>query len=103
MTIFKYSNIFASEKEKRTIKIIQTYLSGFKIEVLSLVSALLWLGAYGLSLYTPSHEAFWDIKAVLIYSFLGMFLVKILLLRELSILFDIVTLIILIRLSAQII
>ena len=92
----------SAKKEKTMRKTIQTYLSGFKI-----VSMLLWLNAYSLSLYTPYegnlYEAFWHIKAVLVCSLLGMFLIKILLLRELSILFDIVTLIILIMLSAQII
>ncbi|WP_337432319.1 hypothetical protein [Bilophila sp.] len=104
---FKHSNIFASEKKKRMIKILQTYLSGFKIETFSPVSMALWVGAMALSLYTP-HEgnlyvALLHIKVVLVCPLLGMFLVKILLLRELSILFDIVTLIILIMLSAQII
>ena len=81
-------------------KTIQTYLSGFEIERFSPVSMALWVGAMALSLlYTPDeenlYEAFLHIKAVLVCPLLGMLLIKILLLRKLDTLFDIVTLIIL--------
>ena len=81
-------------------KAIQTYLSGFEIERFSPVSMALWAAAMVLSLYTPHegnlYEDFLHIKAVLVYLLLGMLLIKILLLRELDILFDIATLSILI-------
>ena len=83
-------------------KTIQTYLSGFKIETFSPVSMALWVSAMALSLYTPHeenliylYEALLHIKAVLVCLLLGMLLIKILLLRKLDTLFDIVTLIIL--------
>ena len=80
-------------------KTIQTYLSGFKIETFSPVSMALWAAAMVLSLYTPHegnlYEDFLHIKAVLVCLLLGMLLIKILLLRKLDTLFDIVTLIIL--------
>lgn len=102
--IQRIHNANTANRIKRTI---QTYLSGFKIEALSPVSISLWVGAMALSLYTPYernlYEAFLHIKAVIVYLFFGMFLIKILLLRELSIFFYIVTLIILIMLIAQII
>ena len=81
---------------------IQNYLSGFKIERFSPVSMALWAAAMVLSLYTPHeenliylYEALLHIKAVLVCLLLGMLLIKILLLRKLDTLFDIVTLIIL--------
>lgn len=79
---------------------IQNYLSGFKIETFSPGSMALWVGAMALSLlYTPDeenlYEAFLHIKAVLVCPLLGMLLIKTLLLRKLDLLFDIVTLIIL--------
>lgn len=82
-------------------KTIQTYLSGFEIERFSPVSMALWVGAMALSLlYTPDeenlYEAFLHIKAVLVCPLLGMLLIKTLLLRKLDLLFDIVTLSILI-------
>lgn len=81
-------------------KTIQTYLSGFEIERFSPVSMALWAAAMVLSLYTPHegnlYEDFFHIKAVLVYLLLVMLLIKILLLRELDILFDIATLSILI-------
>jgi len=81
-------------------KTIQTYLSGFEIERFSPVSMALWAAAMVLSLYTPHegnlYKALLHIKAVLVYLLLGMLLIKILLLRELDILFDIATLSILI-------
>ena len=62
----------------------------------------LWAAAMVLSLYTPHeenliylYEALLHIKAVLVCLLLGMLLIKILLLRKLYTLFDIVTLIIL--------
>ena len=80
-------------------KTIQTYLSGFEIERFSPVSMALWAAAMVLSLYTPHegnlYEDFLHIKAVLVCPLLGMLLIKILLLRKLDTLFDIVTLIIL--------
>lgn len=82
-------------------KTIQTYLSGFEIERFSPVSMALWVGAMALSLlYTPDeenlYEAFLHIKAVLVCPLLGMLLIKTLLLWKLDLLFDIVTLSILI-------
>ena len=82
-------------------KTIQTYLSGFEIERFSPVSMALWVGAMALSLlYTPDEENLYEaslhIKAVLVCPLLGMLLIKILLLRKLDLLFDIVTLSILI-------
>lgn len=78
---------------------IQNYLSGFEIETFSPVSMALWAAAMVLSLYTPDegnfYESFLHIKAVLVCLLLGMLLIKILLLRKLDTLFDIVTLIIL--------
>ena len=78
---------------------IQNYLSGFEIERFSPVSMALWAAAMVLSLYTPHegnlYEDFLHIKAVLVCLLLGMLLIKILLLRKLDTLFDIVTLIIL--------
>ena len=80
-------------------KTIQNYLSGFEIERFSPVSMALWAAAMVLSLYTPHegnlYEDFLHIKAVLVCLLLGMLLIKILLLRKLDTLFDIVTLIIL--------
>ena len=93
-------NTDLSKKGKTMRKTIQTYLSGFKIETFSPVSMALWAAAMVLSLYTPHegnlYEDFLHIKAVLVYLLLGMLLIKILLLRELDILFDIATLSILI-------
>ena len=70
-----------------------------KIETFSPVSMALWVGAMALSLYTPHegnlYKALLHIKAVLVCPLLGMLLIKILLLRKLDTLFDIVTLIIL--------
>ena len=82
-------------------KTIQTYLSGFEIERFSPVSMALWVGAMALSLlYTPDEENLYEaslhIKAVLVCPLLGMLLIKTLLLRKLDLLFDIVTLSILI-------
>ena len=78
---------------------IQNYLSGFKIETFSPGSMARWVGAMALSLYTPHegnlYEAFLHIKAVLVCPLLGMLLIKTLLLRKLDLLFDIVTLFIL--------
>ena len=80
-------------------KTIQNYLSGFEIERLSPVSMALWAAAMVLSLYTPHegnlYEDFLHIKAVLVCLLLGMLLIKILLLRKLDTLFDIVKAIIL--------
>lgn len=54
----------------------------------------LWAAAMVLSLYTPHegnlYEDFLHIKAVLVCLLLGMLLIKILLLRKLDTLFDIV-------------
>lgn len=73
---------------------IQNYLSGFEIERFSPVSMALWAAAMVLSLYTPHegnlYEDFLHIKAVLVCLLLGMLLIKILLLRKLDTLFDIV-------------
>ena len=95
-------NTDLSKKGKTMRKTIQTYLSGFKIETFSPVSMALWVSAMALSLYTPHeenliylYEALLHIKAVLVCLLLGMLLIKILLLRKLDTLFDIVTLIIL--------
>ena len=95
-------NTDLSKKGKTMRKTIQTYLSGFKIETFSPVSMALWAAAMVLSLYTPHeenliylYEALLHIKAVLVCLLLGMLLIKILLLRKLDTLFDIVTLIIL--------
>lgn len=89
----------SAKKEKPMRKTIQTYLSGFKIETFSPVSMVLWVGAMALSLYTPYegnlYEALLHIKAVLVCPLLVLLLIKILLLRKLDTLFDIVTLIIL--------
>ncbi len=75
-------------------KTIQNYLSGFEIERFSPVSMALWAAAMVLSLYTPHegnlYEDFLHIKAVLVCLLLGMLLIKILLLRKLDTLFDIV-------------
>ena len=97
-----YGKTDLSKKGKTMRKTIQTYLSGFKIETFSPVSMVLWVGAMALSLYTPHeenliylYEALLHIKAVLVCLLLGMLLIKILLLRKLDTLFDIVTLIIL--------
>lgn len=94
-------NTDLSKKGKTMRKTIQTYLSGFEIERFSPVSMALWVGAMALSLlYTPDeenlYEAFLHIKAVLVCPLLGMLLIKTLLLRKLDLLFDIVTLSILI-------
>ena len=95
-------NTDLSKKGKTMRKTIQTYLSGFKIETFSPVSMALWAAAMAFSLYTPHeenliylYEALLHIKAVLVCPLLGMLLIKILLLRKLDTLFDIVTLIIL--------
>lgn len=92
-------NTDLSKKGKTMRKTIQTYLSGFKIETFSPVSMALWVSAMALSLYTPHegnlYKALLHIKAVLVCPLLGMLLIKILLLRKLDTLFDIVTLIIL--------
>lgn len=92
-------NTVLSKKGKTMRKTIQTYLSGFKIETFSPVSMVLWVGAMALSLYTPYegnlYEALLHIKAVLVCPLLVLLLIKILLLRKLDTLFDIVTLIIL--------
>ena len=75
-------------------KTIQNYLSGFEIERFSPVSMALWAAAMVLSLYTPHegnlYEDFLHIKAVLVCLLLGMLLIKLLLLRKLDTLFDIV-------------
>ena len=90
-------NTDLSKKGKTMRKTIQTYLSGFKIETFSPVSMALWVSA--MALYTPHegnlYKALLHIKAVLVCPLLGMLLIKILLLRKLDTLFDIVTLIIL--------
>ena len=96
-----YGKTDLSKKGKTMRKTIQTYLSGFEIERFSPVSMALWVGAMALSLlYTPDeenlYEAFLHIKAVLVCPLLGMLLIKTLLLRKLDLLFDIVTLSILI-------
>ena len=96
-------NTVLSKKGKTMRKTIQTYLSGFKIETFSPVSMVLWVGAMALSLYTPYernfiyelYESLLHIKAVLVCPLLVLLLIKILLLRKLDTLFDIVTLIIL--------
>ncbi|WP_302552360.1 hypothetical protein [uncultured Bilophila sp.] len=95
----KIGNTALNKKGKNMRKTVKTYLSGFKIETFSPVSMALWVGAMALSLYTP-HEgnlyvALLQSKAVFVCLFLGMLLIKILLLRRLDRLFDIVTLIIL--------
>ena len=75
-------------------KTIQNYLSGFEIERFSPVSMALWAAAMVLSLYTPHEGNLYEdplhIKAVLVCLLLGMLLIKILLLRKLDTLFDIV-------------
>ena len=86
-------NTVLSKKGKTMRKTIQTYLSGFKIETFSPVSMVLWVGAMALSLYTPFEGNLYE--AVLVCPLLVLLLIKILLLRKLDTLFDIVTLIIL--------
>lgn len=77
------------------ISAIKIYLLGFKIKRFALVSIGLCGAAIVVSSYTPDegtlYEAFLHIEAVLVYLLLGMLLIKILLLRELDILFDIAT------------
>ena len=97
-----YGKTDLSKKGKTMRKTMQTYLSGFEIERFSPVSMALWAAAMAFSLYTPHeenliylYEALLHIKAVLVCLLLGMLLIKILLLRKLDTLFDIVTLIIL--------
>lgn len=96
----KSGNTDLIKKGKPMRNTIQNYLSGFKIETFSPGSMALWVGAMALSLlYTPDegnlYEAFLHIKAVLVCPLLGMLLIKTLLLRKLDLLFDIVTLFIL--------
>lgn len=76
------------------ISAIKTYLLGFKIKPFTSIG---FCGsAIVVSSYTPDegtlYEAFLHIEAVLVYLLLGMLLIKILLHRELDILFDIATL-----------
>lgn len=80
-------------------KAIQKYLSGFEIKPFTALSFALCAATIAGSEYIPcentiSGDAFLRLKMALIYFSLGMLLIKILLLRELT-LFDIGTLLIL--------
>lgn len=91
------------KKGKTMRKTIQNYLSGFEIKQCTVFSFFLCVAAITLSVYTPYEdglinidtEALWSSKAALPCFILGMLLIKTLLLRKLDLLFDIVTLFIL--------